>query len=584
MIAIRSGILAVLVSSLAALAQDNDYKLGPDSQFNPDVPHGTVARQAFVAGADSIFPGTVRDYWVYVPKQYDGSRPACLMVFQDGGGYISTNGQWRVPVVFDNLIARGEIPLTIGVFINPGVVPSLRGTNALPRFNRSYEYDGLGERYARFLAEELLPQVLKPYLVTPDPNGRAIAGASSGAIAAFTAAWERPDLFRRVFSTIGTFVGLRGGDAYPVLVRKTEPKPIRIFLQDGYNDQNIYGGNWWLANQEMFSALQFAGYEVDKAWGNGGHDGKQGGSIFPDALRWLWKGYPAPVRSGEASKQPVMTDVLLPGEGWQMMGQGYGFPGGLCANAAGEVFFADSEGSRVYRVGLDGSVSQVRTSSSGALSLAVTPDGGILASQPAARRLVAYTGKDAEQILASDTGIKDITVGQGGLAYFTDPGSRSVKSIDAKGKVTVLDTGIEYPNGVCLSPDQSLLYVSDMVGQFVYSFQIALDGTLTARQPYYHLHLTDDPRGGGADGMCVDTQGRLYVATPAGIQFCDQAGRVNGIIGRPEHDGWISDVCLGGKDRDELYVTAGNKLWKRKVKARGVLPFAEPVLPPPPRL
>jgi hypothetical protein len=213
----------------------------------------------------------------------------------------------------------------------------------------------------------------------------------------------------------------------------------------------------------------------------------------------------------------------------------------------------------------------------------VTPDGGILASQPAARRLVAYTGKDAEQILASDTGIKDITVGQGGLAYFTDPGSRAVKSMDAKGKVTVLDTGIEYPNGVCLSPDQGLLYVSDMVGQFVYSFQIALDGTLTARQPYYHLHLTDDPRGGGADGMCVDTQGRLYVATPAGIQFCDQAGRVNGIIGRPEHDGWISDVCLGGKDRDELYVTAGNKLWKRKVKARGVLPFAEPVLPPPPR-
>jgi gluconolactonase len=582
--AFRSSLLAVFAASLAAVAQDNDYRLGPDSQFNPDVPHGTLTRQAFVAGPGSVFPGTVRDYWVYVPKQYDGSKPACLMVFQDGGGYISTNGQWRVPVVFDNLIARGEVPVTIGVFINPGIVPSLRGTNALPRFNRSHEYDGLGDRYARFLAEELLPEVQKSYLITPDPNGRAIAGASSGAIAAFTAAWERPDLFRRVFSTIGTYVGLRGGNSYPILVRKTEPKPLRIFLQDGYNDQNIYGGNWWIANQDMFSALQFSGYELEKAWGNGGHDGKQGGSVFPDAMRFLWKGYPAPVRAGEGSKQPVMNDVLIPGEGWQLMGQGYGFPGGLCANAAGEVFFADSEGSRVYRVGLDGSVSQIRAAAGGALSLAVTPAGAILATQPAAKRLVAYVAKDEEQIIASDTGIKDLTVAQSGMTYFTDPSSHSVKGMDPKGNVTVLDTGIEYPNGVCLSPDQSLLYVSDMVGQFVYSFQIALDGTLTARQPYYHLHLSDDPRGSGADGLCVDTQGRLYVATPLGIQFCDQAGRVNGILGRPEHDGWISDVCLGGKNRDELYVTAGNKLWKRRVKVKGVLPFADPVLPPAPRL
>lgn len=580
----RAVAVCFLAGCLAAFAQENDYKLGADSQFNPAVPHGVVTKHTFVAGADSIYPGTARDYWLYVPKQYDGTKPACLMVFQDGGGYVSTNGQWRVPVVFDNLIAKGEMPTTIGLFVNPGVVPSLRGTNSLPRFNRSYEYDGLGDRYARFLAEELLPEVQKSYVIVLDPNGRAIAGASSGAIAAFTAAWERPDLFRRVFSTIGTYVGLRGGNDYPTLVRKTEPKPLRVFLQDGYNDLNIYGGNWWIANQDMYSALQFAGYDVEKAWGNGGHDGKQGGSILPDALRWLWKNYPAAIKAGQDSKQPVMTEMLIPGEEWQLVGQGYKFPGGLASNEAGEVYFADADENRVFKAGLDGAVSIVRNDTGGAQSLIFDGKGVILATQPEAKRIVAYTGKDSEKFVVSETGVKDVTVSNAGYVYFTDPTTRSVKIIDPKGKVTVLDTGIEYPNGVCLSPDQSLLYVSDMVGQFVYSFQITLDGTLAYRQPYYHLHLSDDPRGSGADGMCVDTLGRLYVATPMGVQFCDQAGRVNGILGRPEHSGWVTDVCFGGKNRDELYMAAGDKLWKRKLKAKGVLPSGAPVVPPAPRL
>jgi gluconolactonase len=563
---------------------ENEYRLGPDSQFKPDVPHGAVTKHTFVAAPNSVFPGTVRDYWVYVPKQATPAKPACLMVFQDGGGYVSTNGQWRVPVVFDNLIAEGAMPPTIGVFVNPGVVPSLQGSNALPRFNRSYEYDGLGPNYARFLAEELLPEIARTQVITPDPNGRAIGGASSGAIAAFTAAWERPDLFRRVFSTIGTYVGLRGGNDYPTLVRKTEPRPLRVFLQDGYNDLNIYGGNWWVANQDMFSALQFAGYEVEKAWGTGGHDGRHGGSIFPDAMRWLWKDYPGPIRSGAESRQPVMKDVLAAGEPWQLVGQGYKFPGGLTANAQGEVFFADADENRVYKVALDGAVTVARSDTSGAQSLATGTDGNLVASQPDSRRIVAYAGKAEEKFLATDTGAKDLTISHGGLIYFTDPSTRSVKRLDTQGKVTVLDTGIEFPNGLCLSPDQSLLLVSDMVGQFIYSFQIQTDGALAYKQPYFHLHLPDDPRGSGADGLCVDTQGRLYVATPLGVQFCDQAGRVNGIINRPEPDGWITDVCFGGKDHDELFLTAGNKLWKRKTRVKGVLPFATPLVPPAPRL
>jgi gluconolactonase len=578
---------AVVCLSLAAglQAQDNAYVLGADSQFNPAVPHGVVSKHTLIADPKSVFPGTVRDYWIYIPKQYDGQKPAALMVFQDGGGYVSTNGSWRVPLVFDNLIAKGEMPVTIGVFVNPGVVPSLHGTNALPRFNRSYEYDGLGEDYARFLVEELLPDVVaqKGVLLSPDPNLRAIGGASSGAIAAFTAAWERPDQFRRVFSTIGTYVGLRGGHNYPILVRKFEPRPLRVFLQDGYNDLNIYGGNWWVANQDMFSALTWAGYEVKKEWGTGGHDSKQGGAILPDALRWLWQDWASGIRAGHNPQSPV-GQVTLPGADWQLLGQGYELPGGLCANAQGEVFFADMRANRVYRIGTDGSVAAVRSETSGAQSLAVTADGGLMATQPDARRIVSYTGKDAEKYVATETGAKDLVVANSGLTYFTDPMTHSVKLMNAKGQVTVLDSEIEFPAGLCLTPDQSLLLVSDLVGQFVYSFQIQTDGKLAHRQRYFHLHLTDDPRGSGADGLCVDTQGRLYVATSLGVQFCDQAGRVNGILLKPESGVWATDVCFGGKNFDELYLTAGDKVWKRKMSAKGVLPFKEPIVPPAPRL
>ena len=217
---LRSNPVRCLIASLPLLAFPpfllhgaDDYQPGPDSQSQPGVPRGTVEKFTF---ADSkLFPGTRRDYWVYVPAQYDPARPACVMVFQDGSGYATTNGAWRVPLVFDNLIAKTEMPVTIGVFINPGVVPAAN-SNSLPRYNRSFEYDGLGDRYARFLLEEILPEVGRKYNLATNGNSRAIAGASSGAIAAFTAAWERPDAFSRVFSTIGTYVGLRGGNDYQI--------------------------------------------------------------------------------------------------------------------------------------------------------------------------------------------------------------------------------------------------------------------------------------------------------------------------------------------------------------------------------
>src|SRR5436189_5251850 len=286
-------------------------------------PKGEVTKYSF--DQSKIFPGTVRDYWIYVPRQYDPAKPACLYVNQDGI-------QYNAPAVFDELIGKKEMPVTIGVFVMHGRVKAA-SDQALDRFNRSFEYDGLGDDYVRFLLEELLPEVERQKTsegsairISKNANDRCIAGSSSGAICAFTAAWERPDAFSRVYSTIGTYVGLRGGHAYPTLIRKYEPKPLRIFLQDGSNDQNIYAGDWWMANQEMERALVFAGYEVNHIWGEGGHDGKHATEVFPDAMRWLWKDWPAPVKAGAGSSQ--LRDILVPGENWKLIGEGYKFTEG----------------------------------------------------------------------------------------------------------------------------------------------------------------------------------------------------------------------------------------------------------------
>jgi enterochelin esterase-like enzyme len=264
----------------------DDYKLGPDSQYNPEVPHGVVTKHRWETS--KIFPGTVRDYWVYVPNQYDASKPAAVMVFQDGSGYVATNGQWRVPNVFDNLIARKELPVIIGVFISPGEIPAVPPAKEATK-NRSFEYDSLGDAYARFLLEEILPEVAKGYNLTTNGANRAICGGSSGGICAFTVAWERPKDFSKVFSTIGSFTDIRGGYVYPFWIRKQEKRPIRVFLQDGSNDLDNLYGNWPLANQSMAAALKFAGYDYQFVYGDGKHSAKHGGSIFPEKVKWLWR-------------------------------------------------------------------------------------------------------------------------------------------------------------------------------------------------------------------------------------------------------------------------------------------------------
>jgi gluconolactonase len=571
--------LVYLVSPLALSMPLNSA--AAEFQTGDTPPKGEVKHYEF--DHSKIFPGTVRDYWVYVPKQYDPAKPACLYVNQDGR-------QYKAPEVFDELIHKKEMPVTIGVFVMHGRVKALSG-QGLDRFNRSFEYDGLGSDYVRFLLDELLPEVEskttddgRAIKLSKNGNDRAIGGSSSGAICAFTAAWERPDSFRRVFSAIGTYVGLRGGNVYPTLIRKFEPKPIRVFLQDGSADQNIYGGDWWMANQEMERSLVFAGYEVKHDWGTGGHNGDHATRIFPDAMRWLWKDWPSPVKAGLGS--PQLREILIPGEDWELVAEHYQFTEGPAPSATGEVFFNDIPGGKAYKISSDGKVSLFVADTKHANGQAFGPDGRLYAVATGASQVLAYDAAGKPSVFAEGIRGNDLVIRHDGGVYVTQPGGGGSPSrvwfVPSTGEKRVVDTGLRFANGITLSPDQSLLYVADYGSRWIYSYQVQPDGSLLHKQRYYHLHVPDSADDAGADGIRADRNGRLYVATRMGIQVCDPAGRVNCII--PTPNGRVANLCFGGPDFQTLFATCGDRVFKRKVKVKGANAFEAPIKPAPPRL
>lgn len=491
----RTLLISLLAATAALQAQQNsdELPLTADSKPQPDVPKGELIKTVHKADAKSLFPGTERDVTLYVPAGLDKTKPAAFMVFQDGVIY-------QAPVVLDNLIHQKAIPPLVGVFIRPGVVPAAN-ENALPRFNRSLEYDAVNGDYAAFLIQELLPALEKQYGIkfSTDGNDAAIAGSSSGGIAAWMAAWHRPDRFRRVFTSVGTYVGLRGGNDCAILVRKTEPKPIRIFLQDGSNDNNGYGGSWWVANQDMLSALEWAGYEVNHAWGNGGHNQKHASVVFPEAMRWLWQDWSTNKQvQANVKKESKWKgyEIMDPGAEWQVVGK------------------ADGPGLSLAK---DGTVKGSKHLN----DRTVTPDGGHVAPPPG-----------------------------------------------------------ELVTGTTLSPDQTLLYYTVPHSAYVMSAQVNGEGEVRFAQRFFRLHEHDaaEPQAGG---MCVDVEGRLYVATTLGIQVCDQAGRVNFIIPTPEP---ATDVCFGGKDLQTLHAVAGGRILQRVAKVKGVRSSEAPIKPQPPKL
>jgi gluconolactonase len=574
--------LSAVLGTLAAgpLPAQTEYPLSRDSERHAGVPAGAVSAHEI---RSEVFPGTVRDYWVYVPAQYRPDTKAAVMVFQDGGGFVEEDGRWRVPVVFDNLIHEGEMPVTVGIFVDPGVLPGGEGGEPI-RWNRSFEYDALGDRYARFLLEELLPEVGRELSLTDDPNLRAIGGSSSGAICAFTVAWNRPDAFRRVLSFIGSYTNLRGGEIYPSLIRKTEPKPLRVFLQDGRRDLNLYAGDWWIANQDMTSALQYAGYDTAFVTGDQGHNSVHGSAVLPDALRWLWRDWTTPIAASTGRKgtdRHYATEILDPDHGWEVVSEGHQFTEGPAVNARGDVYFTDLRTSRIYRIHHGtGSVELFVEDSGGTNGLMFGPDGRLYGCQYGKKRIVAWDPDGTETVVAEGVGSNDIAIGAKGGIWFTSPGQKQVRFIDREGHQRVVHEGIGYPNGIVLSPDQKLLAVADYSSKWVWSFSVEPDGSLRNGQPFYRLETPDDPLDAAADGMTFDSEGYLYVATNGGIQVCDQAGRVTAIIGKPQPSA-LANVVFGGPLLDTLYVTAEDKVYRRVVRRRGVFPWRILTLPRP---
>jgi len=586
--------ITLLAFFAVALLLAQNMPLGPDSQVQPGVPKGVVTRLTLPPG--KIYPGTPHNYATYVPAQYNAGKPIPFMIFLDGLGAL---GGPRVPTVFDNLIAKGEIPPMIGIFVDPGVLPVL-SDQAQNRFERIFEYDSISNRYSRFLLEELIPEVAKSYNLSKDPNDRGLSGVSTGAVGAFIAAWERPDQFRRVLSFIGTYVGMKGADSLPVLIRKTEPKPIRIFMQEGRNDHIVpgqpygtfYGGSWPINNQVMYEAFQFAGYDVRFEMGDGAHNGQHEAAIMPEALRWLWREYPKPIVVREPPQMTMkgwdprgqVYAIVSADKPWEQVGETYKSAASPASDKDGNVYFADPASNRIYKSDADRKVTLFKDNSSGATALRVGADGRLYASQLARKRIVSYGTSGDEKVVAQNVEANDLALTAKGEIYFTDTAHKTVGYVDAKGQKRVVYDGgeIAMPAALTLSPDQALLIVGDGQTRFSWSFQVAADGGLMNGEPYFRVELPELTPNSEVAGVTVDSVGQIYFADAVGIQICEPNGRCAQILGKPEV-GKLTSVVFGGKDLNWLYVTEGGKVFRRAVKHTGVTAWG-PVKPPRPAL
>ena len=578
-------ILALLLLARLAAAEP-EFPLTEDSKPQPNVPKGTLLKDNYAAQEGSVFPGTGREYQIYLPHGFDKTKPAPFMVFQDGVIY-------QAPVVFDNLIAKKDIPPLVGIFIKPGVVPAAND-NALPRFNRSYEYDSVTDTYSRFLLDEFLPAIEAKHGIqlSADPNQAAIAGNSSGGICAFMAAWHRHDRFRRVFTGVGTYVGIRGADQLPVLVRKFEPKPLRVFLQSGTGDNNLYCGDWWMANQMMERSLTWAGYDVNHAWGEGGHNQKHASQVFPDALRWLWRDWQTDIEVKANPKgDSKWRGYEVVGEGgWEMVGGSYRFTGAraLASNRSGEVLIIDEVRDFLHLMSSEGSLPTNALKVSGPICADWLPDGHIALGcrhPEKGTQIVKMDRNGRSSPLSGDhplpAAVQSIAVDHKGIIFYAAADSAIWRITSTEPEALTVPWEGEHADPPCsrivFCPDQTQILG---IESGVSSFQIKEDRMIGSGQEFYLLenHEIAWPIG----GLCVDTNGWLYVATSLGIQVLDQAGRVNFIIPTPKQP---HDVCFGGKDLRELFIACGDESYKRPTKAKGVVSGQQaPIKPPPPKL
>jgi gluconolactonase len=557
----------------------DNYTLTPDSLPQQSAPAGKTF--SFSLADSEIFPGTTRTITIYIPAAYKGDKPACLYIALDSLDF-------HAPTVFDNLIAQHAMPITIAVGISSGTVASAASPEN-PRFDRSFEFDSLNNRLPHFILDEVIPEVERrrtpdgrAILLSSNPDDRAIGGASTGGIGAFTVAWERPDAFHRVFTAIGTFVGMRGGEQYYVLVRKTEPKPLRIFMQDGVHDEWPGGpemGDWWMSNLTMNRALGYAGYDVRHIWGAGTHNGNQAASIFPSAMRWLWRDWPSPIHAGD-SGNPVLRAILQPQSDWHAAVTNCARAAYLASDPRGTVFYG---GGTPHEIAETAAAEPVPCNQTGAaMAFAFGANGTLYRARPnGGLEITTYPRPDKpRRVLAMDLHIHSFTVTNRGDVYATAATTSGVSDlwlIPITGTPVRLDTGLKYASGIALSPDGLWLCVAQRLSRSGISYRILRNGMLDSRAPFYDFYVPASPDDSvGAIEIVMDRDGRAYAATRMGVQVFDRNGRVTAILPLPGNVPATS-LCFGGPDFDTLYVVAGGTIYKRRLRIRGAPPWAAPI-------
>lgn len=508
-IIVISSILLGTTSVNAQQVQNAAYPDDPARIAMPVEKRGIVIERTM--NNSSIYPGTSRTIKIYIPSQYDGKKPACLLVSLDGAVY------YGMTTVMDNLIATGEMPTTIGVFVNPGVITNEKGD--VIRYNRSNEFDRIDGTFARFLETEVLPMVEsitlddgRKLLLSKEAADRAITGASSGGICSFVAAWSRPDMFSRVYCTVGTFVSMRGGHTIPALIRKTEPKPLRIFLHDGEFDAwNPLFGDWFEYNKLTEAALNFAGYEYTYKWDRSKHNITHGAKMFPDAMRWLWRNHPHAPKAGK-SLNNMLTTVLKDSMTWEKI------------DDINQATLFDSN-----------------------------------------------TAKDkfgkAQKITNS------LTLHNGNSYGVNENGEIWLKRQDDK--PIKLNTLPNAGSEIAVYPDATLLIQTEKHSNWLYAYTINNDGTLSNGEQFYWLHNTPNRTQTEGHSIFFDTLGNLYIATESGIQIADQNGRVRAILPSPE--GIITRMTIKG---NTLYiVTDSGNTYSRVLATEAHTPGDIPVTP-----
>lgn len=507
---ILTAVIILSAFSLSAQqAQNASYPDDPARIAMPADQQGTVIDRTF--DNSTIYPGTTRTIKIYVPKQYDGSTPACLLVCLDGAVY------YGMTTVMDNLIATGEMPTTIGVFVNPGVIYDKEGN--VVRYNRSNEFDRIDGTFARFLETEVLPMVENITLedgrklnISKRAADHAITGASSGGICSFVAAWARPDLFSRVYCTVGTFVSMRGGHTIPALIRKTEPKPLRIYMHDGEFDAwNPLFGDWFEYNKLTETALNFAGYEYTHRWDRSKHNIYHGAKLFPDAMRWLWRGYPNAPKAGK-SLNNMLTTVLADSCNWE-------------------------EATQIDRDAI-------------------------------------FAHNAAQSAFAKKLNISNSIALHNGNAYgANENGELWLKRPNEKPiKLNTLPNG---GNEIAIYPNATLLVQTEKHSNWLIAYTINEDGTLSNGEQFYWLHNTPNRTQIEGNSPFFDTLGNLYIATESGIQIADQNGRVRAILPSPE--GSIARMAM--HDNVIYILTDSGKVFNRKLKTAAHNPASAPITP-----